>query len=117
MKIRFSADSWRLKAAKRRFSINGSAARRGPGASLELASSGRCGSARPNALDGLADLRGLRQSADPFKKGRRSHCGNNVIATVIAGIGNGGLGGMPPQGGKNFDSDLPYFGKFLVGLC
>ena len=50
----------------------------------------------------------------------RGHCGNTVIATVIPGLGNGGLGGMPPPpGGQKFRllRSWPYFGKFLVGLC
>ena len=41
--------------------MNWPAARRGPGASLDLARSGRFCLARPNALDGLADRERLRR--------------------------------------------------------
>ena len=47
--------------------MNGSAARRGPGASPELARSCRLSLARPNALDGLADHERLRRvTASPL---------------------------------------------------
>ena len=65
--IGFLAGSWRLWAAKRRSAGYGSAARRGPGASPELARSCRCDLTRPKALDGLADRERLRRiTASPL---------------------------------------------------